>query len=97
MAVISLDLLSTATCPNTSRCSTFPRTHQVQWRLLSLPIKGMPERLAINSNMADMIAAQPLPNPVAKTLLKLVRINQHEHPTKGVMGGDAILQRQKAS
>jgi hypothetical protein len=46
--------------------------------------------------MAYLIGSQPLPNPVAKTLLKLVGINQHEHPTKGVVGRDTVLQRQKA-
>ena len=65
--------------------------------MLPLPIKGMPYRLAIDGHMADLIGSQPLPNPVAKTLLKLVGINQHEYPTKGVMGGDAMLQCQKAS
>jgi hypothetical protein len=57
----------------------------------------MPDGLAIDGHMADRIGSQPLPNPAAKTLLKLVGINQHEHPTKGVMGGDAMLQCQKAS
>src|SRR5437879_7594843 len=57
----------------------------------------MSYRLSIDGNMAYLIGSKPLPNPLAKTLLKLVGINQHEHPTKGVMGGDAILQRQKAS
>ena len=91
MAVISLDLLSTASCPNTSRCSTFPRTHQMQWRLIPFAVKRMPNRLSIDGHMADLIGSQPLPNPLAKTLLKLGRINQHEHPTKGVMGGNAML------
>jgi hypothetical protein len=97
MALISLDLLSTASCPNTSRCSTFPRTHQVQGRLIPFAVKRVPDGLSIDGHMADRIGAQPLPNPLAKTLLKLGRINQHEHPTKGIMRGDAMLQCQKAS
>src|SRR5437660_4326568 len=97
MAVISLDLLSTASCPSTSRCSTFPRTHQVQRRLFSLAVEGMADRLSIDGHMAYLTSSQPVSHPMAKTLLKLVGIEQHEHPTKGVMRGDAILQRQEAS
>src|SRR5215469_7853151 len=97
IAVISLDVLSTASCPNTSRCSLAQARDLLQWRLFPLAIKRMPNRLSITGHMTYLIGSQPLPNPVAKTLLKLVGINQHEHPTKRVMGGDAILQCEKAS
>jgi hypothetical protein len=43
--------------------------------------------------MAYLIGSWPLSNPVAKTPLKLVGINQHEYSSKGVMGGDTMLQR----
>jgi hypothetical protein len=97
MALISLDLLSTASCPNTSRCSTFPGTHQVQGRLIPFAVKRMPDGLSINGHVTYLIGSQPVSNPLAKTLLKLVGINQHEDPTKGVMRGNAMLQRQEAS
>ena len=69
----------------------------MQWRLIPFAVKGMADGLAIDGHMADRIGSQPLPNPVAKTPLKLGGINQHEHPTKGVMGGNAMLQCQKTS
>jgi hypothetical protein len=69
----------------------------MQWRLIPFAVKRMPNRLSIDGHVSDVIDSQPLPNPLAKTLLKLVGINQHEYPTKGVMGRDAMLQRQKAS
>src|ERR1051326_7355026 len=57
----------------------------------------MADGLPIDGHMAYLSGFQPLPHPVAKTLLKLVGINQHEHPTKRVIGGDAMLQCEKAS
>ena len=97
MAVISLDLLFTASCPNTSRCSLAQARDLLQWRLFSLAVKRMADRLSINGHMSNLMGSQPLTNPLAKTLLKLVGIDPYEHPTKGIMRGYAMLQRQEAS
>jgi len=51
----------------------------------------MPDGLSINGHVTYLSGSRPVPHPLAKTLLKLVGINQHEHPTKGIMGGDAML------
>jgi hypothetical protein len=70
---------------------TGPGTHQVQGRLFPFAVKRMPDGLSINGHVTYLIGSQPVSNPLAKTLLKLVGINQHEHPTKSIMRGNAML------
>jgi hypothetical protein len=97
-AVISVDVLSTATCPNTSRCSTSPRTRPAA--RVTAPVSdqrnGVPSCHRWPHGLASR-SFQPPPTPVAKTRLKLGGINQHEHATKGVVRRNAMLQRQEAS
>jgi hypothetical protein len=69
MSVISLDLLSTATYPNTSRSSLAHALTKWSGDRSRFCIKGMAYRLAIDGHMADLIGCQPLPHLVANTLL----------------------------
>lgn len=94
MAVISLDLASVDTCPSTTRLAV-AQAHRMQLRQPLAAIVRAAQRVAVDG---DDLARNDLTDrldPVAKTGLERLGLQQAEDTPEGIMRRDAIGQLQK--
>ncbi len=85
MAVISLDLLSTACWPNSRRFSLAQALNQVQGAFTGGGVERVPQRLAIDGHESAFGRRDQRPDPVEEAVTEGSGVQPGEDAAEGIM------------
>ena len=97
MAVISLDLLSTAVRAGTRRLASAQAPIRVQGLQAPAPIVGAAHALAVDGHDLAPGQGEGRLHPVPEAFLEAGRVQPREDPAQGVVRGNAVRQGQEGA